>query len=314
MQDSYNLGWKVGLVAKGLANPAILSTYEAERRLVAGQLIEFDHKFSRLFSGRPAKDAADEAGISMEEFKAVFVKGERCKSYTLDFLTRFLSGAMFASGLSVKYATNILVVAQSSSAPDGVNGSKKIAEDGETEKKAASTINLGMRFPSAQVLNQASARPLPFAHLLRSDGRFRIILFAGDLQKTQQLDRVRRLCTTLDLPSSFLRRLTPRGARIDSRIELLTIRSGPRTAIELLELPEILHPFDEKTGWDYDKVFVDDLSYHVGHGHAYQQYGVDTEQGCMVVLRPDQHVAMICDLEEVESVDRYFTEVLLRPE
>ena len=75
MQDSYNLVWKIGLVAKGMANPAILKTYEAERRLVAQQLIDFDHKFSRLFSGRPAKDAADEAGISMEEFKSVFLKG-----------------------------------------------------------------------------------------------------------------------------------------------------------------------------------------------------------------------------------------------
>ena len=63
-------------MTKGLANPETLKTYQAERQNVAQELIDFDHKFSRLFSGRPAKDAADEAGISMQEFKSVFLKGK----------------------------------------------------------------------------------------------------------------------------------------------------------------------------------------------------------------------------------------------
>ena len=75
MQDTYNLGWKVGLVVKGLAKRSILKTYQSERRRIAQDLIEFDHRFSRLFSGRPAKDAADEAGNSMAEFKEAFENG-----------------------------------------------------------------------------------------------------------------------------------------------------------------------------------------------------------------------------------------------
>ncbi|MBE3050190.1 FAD-dependent monooxygenase [Candidatus Bathyarchaeota archaeon] len=60
MQDSFNLGWKVALAAKKMAPRSILKTYQAERRRVAQELIEFDHRFSRLFSGRPAKDVMDE--------------------------------------------------------------------------------------------------------------------------------------------------------------------------------------------------------------------------------------------------------------
>ena len=75
MQDTYNLGWKITLVVKGLAKRSVLRTYQSERRRIAQDLIAFDHRFSRLFSGRPAKDAADEAGISMAEFKEAFVKG-----------------------------------------------------------------------------------------------------------------------------------------------------------------------------------------------------------------------------------------------
>jgi len=52
-----------------------LKTYQSERRRIAQDLIEFDHKFSRLFSGRPAQDVMDEEGISIDEFKNAFMKG-----------------------------------------------------------------------------------------------------------------------------------------------------------------------------------------------------------------------------------------------
>lgn len=77
MQDAYNLGWKLGLVVKGVAQPDILKTYQSERRRIAQDLIAFDHKFSRMFSGRPAKDVMDEEGVNMDEFKQAFLKGER---------------------------------------------------------------------------------------------------------------------------------------------------------------------------------------------------------------------------------------------
>jgi 2-polyprenyl-6-methoxyphenol hydroxylase-like FAD-dependent oxidoreductase len=72
MQDAYNLGWKVGLVCKKILHRNILSTYELERKQIAKELIAFDHKFSRLFSGRPAKDIMDKSGVAMEEFSNAF--------------------------------------------------------------------------------------------------------------------------------------------------------------------------------------------------------------------------------------------------
>ena len=86
MLDCYNLGWKIGAVVNGTAKRNILPTYWSERRRIAKDLIAFDHRFSRLFPGMPAKDAANEAGISMAEFKDAFEKGN-----------------MFASGLAVNY-------------------------------------------------------------------------------------------------------------------------------------------------------------------------------------------------------------------
>jgi phenol 2-monooxygenase (NADPH) len=72
---AYNLGWKVANVVNGVADRSILKTYQSERRRIAQDLIDFDHRFSRLFSGRPAKDLMDEEGIGMAEFKDAFEKG-----------------------------------------------------------------------------------------------------------------------------------------------------------------------------------------------------------------------------------------------
>ena len=302
MQDSYNLGWKIALVINGIAKRSILKTYQSERRRVARDLIAFDHRFSRLFSGRPAKDAADEAGISMAEFKDAFEKGN-----------------MFASGLAVDYGASILVAKPGDSADQGdgtdvspqTNGSSSPIGKITGKHDLATNIKMGMRFPSFQVLMQADARPWQFAHFLKSDGRFRIILFAGNIASKYQFQRIQTFGEALSAPDSVIHRFTPLGKPIDSVIELLMIHSAPRKEIELLDLHDIFHPFDEKEGYDYGKVFVDDESYHEGHGEAYKGYGVDRENGCVVVVRPDQYVGWIGEVEDMTDLGGYFEGILI---
>lgn len=83
---AYNLGWKLAHVVKGYSENSILKTYQSERRRIAQELIAFDHRFSRLFSGRPSKDVMDEEGVNMEEFKEAFVKGNEFASGIGEFL------------------------------------------------------------------------------------------------------------------------------------------------------------------------------------------------------------------------------------
>jgi phenol 2-monooxygenase len=67
----------VGHVLLGLASPKLLDTYTLERQIVAKTLIDFDTKFSKLFSGKPkgADGLEEEDSISLEEFHKVFAKG-----------------------------------------------------------------------------------------------------------------------------------------------------------------------------------------------------------------------------------------------
>jgi 2-polyprenyl-6-methoxyphenol hydroxylase-like FAD-dependent oxidoreductase len=57
IQDAWNLGWKLGLVARGLAEDRLLDTYEAERWPVGQFLLRYTDRlfstFTRAMSGRP---------------------------------------------------------------------------------------------------------------------------------------------------------------------------------------------------------------------------------------------------------------------
>lgn len=80
--DSYNLSWKLAHSILGLTPQAIdssadpiLQTFELERVDTARQLIEFDAKFSHMFSGKMGAGDADTAGLTHDEFLKVFRDG-----------------------------------------------------------------------------------------------------------------------------------------------------------------------------------------------------------------------------------------------
>lgn len=141
-----------------------------------------------------------------------------------------------------------------------------------------------------------------FQEWFKSDGRFRLVVFAGNVLSSTQKERLDAFCAEL-AASEFL------APHIHKDIGILTCHSAKRTETELLrDFPDVLHPFDDKFGWDYNSVFVDDESFHEGHGEAYKQYGVDKERGCIVITRPDQYVGFIGELDGggVKGVEAFF--------
>ncbi|KAF4771228.1 hypothetical protein N7455_011940 [Penicillium solitum] len=291
MQDTYNLGWKLAHVVKGLSDPSILSTYESERRDIAQKLIAFDHRFSRLFSGRPTKDIMDEEGVNMEEFKKAFEKGNE-----------------FASGIAVNYDASVLVAKEDETAAQSNDNDILGTQERRAISKPqlATKIDIGKRIPSFKVLNHADARPWHLQELLKSNGRWRMIVFPGRLTDIQNMQRYKSLGKSLGAPDSFLRRFTPPGKPIDSVIEVLTVHSGPRTSIELLDLPEPFHPHHGDMGWDYWKVYSDEESYHEGHGQAYANYGIDPSRGASVIIRPDQYVSWVGEVDDYGQMAHFF--------
>ncbi|KAK7518441.1 uncharacterized protein IWZ02DRAFT_456610 [Phyllosticta citriasiana] len=144
---------------------------------------------------------------------------------------------------------------------------------------------LATRLPIARASPATNAGPSP---------PFRILLFAGNMVAPAQSERVRAFCRALE--SGLLRTFTPPNIALNTStapLQVLTIHSAPREDVELLQhFPAILHPFDEQRGWDYERVWCDAPSYHE-----------DGERGAVVVVRPDQVVAWVGDVEEAVAVE-----------
>ena len=143
LQDGYNIGWKLASVLKGEAHPAIVSTYVLERSKVASDLIDFDRYWTKLF----AKGADGKSTASPEEFSEGFVKSLK-----------------YTAGLTATYDDSVITAA------------------GASQQDLATGLTVGMRFPSAAVTRFCDARPMQLAQALPADGRWRLVVFAGDLR------------------------------------------------------------------------------------------------------------------------------------
>ncbi|MEI3865971.1 FAD-dependent monooxygenase [Microbacterium sp. CCNWLW134] len=89
MQDGFNLGWKLGHVLSGLAPASLLRTYDAERKPVAQQLIDFDREWSSLMARKPAE-------ISDPQELATYYLGTA--EFPSGFMTRYAPSSIVADG------------------------------------------------------------------------------------------------------------------------------------------------------------------------------------------------------------------------
>ena len=262
IQDSYNLIWKLGAVIANGAEPSILETYETERRPVAKQLMDLD---SRLVQAYEEEENDNSSGIY-----------EVHEQY-----------AGFMAGVDVTYPHSILV--------------NRGGKDGATD--LARNLRLGMRLSSVLVVYQCDGVPIHLAQHLTSDGSWRLLVFPGDLRQPERMKGLVRFADTFSRASHLMNLQQIRTPKSRSPvIELLLIQSSPRSAVDLLDLPELFHPFDDVMGWDYWRVFADDRD------QAYTGYGIDKGgPGCLVLCRPDQHIAWIGSMEDTSGCNNYFS-------
>ncbi|MFB0834614.1 FAD-binding monooxygenase [Arthrobacter halodurans] len=109
MQDGFNIAWKLGHVLEGRSPESLLSTYSAERQVVAKNLIDFDKTWSTMMAKKPeefddpseledfyVRTAEFPAGF-MTEYTPSLIVGEATHQ---DLATGFPVGKRFKSALA----------------------------------------------------------------------------------------------------------------------------------------------------------------------------------------------------------------------
>jgi phenol 2-monooxygenase len=275
IRDSFNLGWKLGAVLRGQAHPRLLHTYSTERRAEAQELIDFDREFAKMFSTPPKSDK-DPDGVEPAEFQRYFMQFGR-----------------FTAGVATHYGESIIRAAG-------------------THQRLATGFVLGMRFHSAPVLRLGDAKPEQLAHCATADGRWRLFVFAAREDPRAPGSGVARLAEYLaHAETSPVRRYTPVGADIDAVIDVRFVLQNHHDDIEIDDLHPFMLPAKGKYGLrDYEKVFCPDFK---SGSDIFDLRGIDRDSGCVVVVRPDQHVADILPLDGTAALERFFAGFMLDP-
>ncbi|KAF2650039.1 hypothetical protein K491DRAFT_609571 [Lophiostoma macrostomum CBS 122681] len=207
------------------------------------------------------------------------------------FAKYFVESGRYTAGFTARYVDSLVT-------------------DRKGSSQALAACTVGMRFPSAQVVRYCDCKALQLQSVLRSDGRWRVIIFAGDINKLEDGKRLKRLADFLEL---LVQRFTPAGEDIDRLIEPIVVLRSLFATVKQEDIPGYFWPVTGK--WrirDLHKVYVDDEHYNAGHGHAYERYGVNPGVGAVVIVRPDQHVSKVTKIEDFEGIESFFTGCLIQ--
>ena len=273
MNDTWNLGWKLGAVLRGTAKPELLHTYSDERQKIAKQLIDFDREFAKMFSAHPTEGGGSGGeGVDPEEFRQYFITQGR-----------------FTAGVATKYGPSMITAEA-------------------MFQHLAEGFPVGMRFHSAPVVRLADAKPVHLGHVARADGAWRVYIFADRNEPTSRHSRFRELWEFLESDASPLKRFTPAGAEPDSVIDVRAIFQQGHRDLAVDEMPSVLLPKKGKFDLiDYEKMFCVDPK----AGDIFELRGVNRETGCMVVVRPDQYVSHVLPLHGHEALAEFFAGILI---
>lgn len=266
MGDTFNLGWKLISVLTGKCSPELLHSYSAERHAVAQDLIDFDHEWSRFISA-PPEDADDEDGMS-------------------DLQRKFMAGGRFTAGMRVTYQPSALIGAPA-------------------WQSLASGFEIGSRFHSAPVVRLGDAKRVHLGHVVKADTRWHLFAFADSGEPAEAQSGISRLCDFLaNSAHSPLVRHTPEGQDSDSVISTYGVFQQAHRELDFEAMPDILKPSKGiHQIKDYEKMFCPDFR----HGSdIFDMRGIDRDQGCIVIVRPDQHVAHVLPLDAREELSSFF--------
>lgn len=271
MQDTFNLGWKLIHVLTGRANARLLRSYSAERWVEAKRLIDTDHAWARIMSAPPGQSELDGAGMPR-------------------FQKQFIENLEFTGGLAVKYDPSDLV-------------------SGAAHQDLATGMPIGKRFHSAPVVRLADAMQMQLGHVAEADARWRLYAFGGRKDSSDG-GAIHDLADWLgNDPASPIVRTRRAGEDIDALIDVRAIFQQTFEQLAFENMPALLKPEKGRYGLrDHEKVFCTD---HKGLGDIYDMRGIDRENGCLIVVRPDQYVAHILPLDGYAELSAFFAPILI---
>ena len=164
---------------------------------------------------------------------------------------------------------------------------------------------VGKRFKSAEVMRLGDSNPVHLGHHHRADGRYRIYVFADQAPAGAASPVAQLSDWLLGSEDSPLLRFTPAGADIDSIFDVKVVYRQDYTTINLNDAPAVFRPTCGEFGlMDYQKVYT-----ALEGNDIFAQRGI-SDEGAIVIVRPDMYVANVLPLQATDALRDLFTPVM----
>ena len=273
MMDSYNLTWKLALVLQQKARPELLETYNRERKQIAQELIDFDLRFSHLFAKKEFLD-------NNAEFHDVYKKAHG-----------------FTTGVGLHYQQNLLT---------------NYSVDVPINTESLEPLNPGKRFYTVTATRHIDGTAVNLLDEMPSNGRFHLIIFAGNAISQDRLVRCAEYLNSADsiltrYSSSYSKDWAFENIRRSSSknngrvVDLFLIHTDNYYDFDLAKLPA---PFPN---WKY-RIYVDK------QGREHEDHGIDPKVGAMALVRPDGYISLITSLEGGPAISNFMDRFMIVPE
>ncbi|KAK2744858.1 hypothetical protein FQN57_004182 [Myotisia sp. PD_48] len=287
--DALNLAWKLHLVIAGFADCSTLATYESERKLSAENLVDFETKYSRLFSQLQPSNSSN--GELVDAFK---------------------SACELTSGYGIIYPPNIFNWDQSHRAKSAL-----------IQKGENLLLSSGRPFPPCTVVRVSDANVVHLEQAIPMNGSFRIYVFAGQFDHSHMV--IDDFCYHFGKASSIYSLYSYSSEAQISNAEvvrhnphsrfftLALIYATPRHSIDMSKIPRLLYEYPHHIYADD----VPDIKTLKSHASAHEKLGFDPSgTGGVIVVRPDGHIACVVELVEgrgtAEAINEYFSAFVLK--
>ncbi|MDP9982326.1 phenol 2-monooxygenase [Pseudarthrobacter oxydans] len=270
MQDGFNLGWKLGHVLEGRSPESLLSTYSAERQVIAKNLIDFDKEWSTLMAKKP------------EEFNS--------PSELEDF---YVSTAEFPAGFMTQYTPSMLIgEATHQDLATGFPVGKRF--------KSAPVVRVGDTNPMH--LGHHATADGRWRIYVFADAAAPVAQGSGHPGTGSAVAEFAEwIANAPDSPLAA----TPEGADRDAWFDVKVIYQQEHTSIDIGAVPAVFKP---SVGpfqlTDYEKVYATDPAADI-----FELRGLD-RGGVVVVVRPDQYVANVLPLTATAELGAFFAPLL----
>ena len=251
LQDAVNLAWKLAGRIHSHYKDSVLDTYSAERRSIAAQIIAQDKIISVLTEGKIPAELQDDPEKDPQKLLS----------------QNYVQNRDLNLGLGIAYPEDNLTVVRLTAS-------------------VTLKIKAGERAPDVLLQKPGVRVPLRLYTQLKHHGKFTVVVFCGDLSKTQEPIKTWR--AYLDHAESVLKY---EGVIVDF-VSILFNENYAGAAAENLGVPgygQILYDVDKS---------------------AHERYGIAEDKGAVLVVRPDGLLGTACALDEGREVSAYFARFL----